>query len=232
MTITMYDSIDLDQIPADAPAVAGYVGGHWPTYHELAARFPHAHHLSIAVTASQHARCLDVEPGDASPAQAPGWFFNFADRSQGLPVLYGSASAVNQINAAMSSAGVGRDQYLIWSAHYTGREHICHPDTCGFPAADATQWTDKAQGRNLDQSICSDQFFGAAPAPGPTPPKEEDIMAIATALNEGGALHVFVEAKDGSVWYTWQKSGESTWQGGVKGKHVAELKPFAPAPAK
>jgi len=64
----------------------------------------------------------------------------------------------------------------------------------------------------------------------PTPPKEEDIVAISTGVNSAGALHVFVEAKDGSVWYTWQRKGETSWQGGAAGKSVAALQPFAPAP--
>jgi hypothetical protein len=72
---------------------------------------------------------------------------------------------------------------------------------------------------------------GVAPTPPtPQPPKEEDIVAIATGTNNGGAFHVFVEAKDGSVWYTWQKKGESAWQGGKQGVSVAKLQPFAPAP--
>jgi len=66
--------------------------------------------------------------------------------------------------------------------------------------------------------------------PQPQPPKEEDIVSVATGVNASGALHVFVEAKDGSVWYTWQKKGETSWEGGEKGKSVAKLQPFAPAP--
>lgn len=234
MTIVMYDSIDLSQFPANPQAVAGYVGGHWPTYNELVQKFPHAYHLSIAVQASQRARCLDVEPGDATPAQAPGWFETHADRSQGLPVLYASASSIHQVVSAMAGAGIGRGEYLLWSAHYNFHEHICSPGGCGYPAADATQWTDKALGHNLDQSACADYFFGPAPAPapGPTPPSPEDIVSISAALNDGGALHVFVEAKDGSVWYTWQKANSTSWEGGKPGKQTAGLQPFAPAPVK
>lgn len=66
--------------------------------------------------------------------------------------------------------------------------------------------------------------------PIPAPPTEEDIVAIAVGTNNAGAFHVFVEAKDGSVWYTWQRKGESNWQGGQPGKSVAGLQPFAPAP--
>lgn len=77
--------------------------------------------------------------------------------------------------------------------------------------------------------------LGAKVIPGagpdqPTPPAEEDIVAIATGVNAAGALHVFVEAKDGSIWYTWQRKGESAWQGGQAGKSTAGLQLFAPKP--
>src|SRR5690349_14515711 len=48
----MFDSIVLGNIPAAAPAVAGYVNGFWPTYKSVVARWPKAKHLSIAVTSS------------------------------------------------------------------------------------------------------------------------------------------------------------------------------------
>lgn len=85
-------------------------------------------------------------------------------------------------------------------------------------------------GPNFPWADVLDMARGGASPPTPTPPKEEDIVAIATGLNNAGALHVFVEAKDGSVWYTWQKKGETSWEGGQPGKAVANLKPFAPAP--
>lgn len=223
--VRMYDSIELDQFPANPEAVAGYVGGKWPTYEPLCAKFPNAHHLSIAVTASQRARCLDIEPGDASPAQAPGWFHNYADRSQGLPVLYTSASQVAGLVATMTAAGITRERYLIWSAHYTHSEHICGVG-CGYHAADATQWTDKALGRNLDQSLCSPAFFGT----GFLTPTPEDLVAVTSFVNSAGVAHVVYEHRDGSLWYTWQKKGENSWEGGQPGKQVAGLKPFAPAP--
>ena len=211
----MYDSITVADIPADAPAVAGYVGGHWPTYNEIVVRFPHAHHLSIAVTASQHARCLDCEPGDASPAQAPSWFINHADRTQGRPVLYGSASAVNQIVQAMSHAGIARAEYLIWSAHYTFREHVCSPSTCGYPQADGTQWTDKSHGRNLDQSICEDYFFSAG-SPAPTPPLPKDTMAIAGYVNENGHSEIVVHLESGEVKNLYKVEGKQAGAPGWK----------------
>jgi hypothetical protein len=147
--------------------VAGYVGGRWPTYVPLVHAHPHAHHLAIAVSASEDAECLDVEAGDARPDQAPAWVRRQQARGVHRPVLYASVSAMPAVLSALSTAGIPRDAVRLWTAHYTGRPHICTP-ACGFgfgTTGDATQWTDRALGRNLDESLCSDSFFGAAARP-------------------------------------------------------------------
>lgn len=157
----MFDSINLDQIPADAPAVAGYVGGNWPTYAQLAKRFPKARRLSIAVASSQDAECLDVEPGDATNDTAPRWVQRQLARGVKKPVVYTSASNVKALLASLAVHGIQRSEIRLWTAHYTFHPHVCGPQ-CGFgiaTTADATQWTDKALGRNLDQSLCARSFW-------------------------------------------------------------------------
>lgn len=62
-------------------------------------------------------------------------------------------------------------------------------------------------------------------------PTKENAVAIAAAELQG-TPHVFVEAQDGSVWYTFQPHGGNAWNGGQQGQHIAGLKPFAPAPGK
>src|SRR5271166_5198896 len=47
--IVMYDTITLNTVPLNPQAVAGYVGGNWPTFALLQRLFPRAKHLSIAV---------------------------------------------------------------------------------------------------------------------------------------------------------------------------------------
>ena len=218
MTITMYDSIDLSQFPSNPEAVAGYVGGYWPTYNELCKKFPNAHHLSIAVNKSQRARCFDIEPGNAVPSDGPAWFKNYGDDSEGPIVIYCGASASQQVINAMSSGGIARSRYLLWSAHYTYKEHTCGPGTCGYPQADGTQWTDKAMGRNLDQSIVSDAFFGTAPAPTPTPPEPADELSICTVVNADGRLETFVQTDEGQIWHSWQVAPNAGWEGSAPGK--------------
>lgn len=150
--IVMYDSIDVNQIPAGAQAVAGYVGGHWPTFSSLERKFPNAKRLSIAVTAEENAECLDVENGDAGPTQAPGWVRRQHARGIVRPVVYANLSTMPQVIAALARNGITRDQYRVWTAHYTNAAHI-------EPGSDATQWTEHGFGRNLDISLCHLTFF-------------------------------------------------------------------------
>lgn len=158
----MYDSVDLSQIPADAPAVAGYVGGSWPTYRELKKRFPHARRLSIAVNASEDADCLDIESGDATPDETPAWVRRQQARGVRRPVVYASASVMPSVLAALKAAGIKRKEVRVWTAHYTFAPHLCGPHSCRYltdTVADATQFTDVAHGRNLDESLLDRGFF-------------------------------------------------------------------------
>ena len=158
----MYDSVDVTQIPANAQAVAGYVGGHWPTYKSLVLKFPKSKKLSIAIAADENADCLDVEKGDASPTQAAAWVRRQHAAGNKCPVVYTSLayaqSLVNLLDASGLKYGI---DYKLWSAHYNFKAHICSPK-CGLRlkvTAHATQYTDKALGRNLDASLCSANFF-------------------------------------------------------------------------
>lgn len=153
MTYTMFDSVNAAAFPPTGfDATAGYTTGRYPSSTAIQARFPNIPHVTIAVTARVDADCLDVEPGDATPAEAPGWF----DRRPANRIIYCAASTINQIRAVMGS----RD-YLLWSAHYTGKPHICGSG-CGYPAADATQWLDRGpNGENVDQSLLSDHFWAS-----------------------------------------------------------------------
>lgn len=157
----MYDSTTIDQIPADAKAVAGYVGGNWTTYPKLVQRFPHARVVSIAVASWQAAECVDRETGDVPAALVPAWVGRAKARGVKRPIVYVSASEAQSLVNLLFRSGYRRSSYRLWTAHYTGREHLCGP-RCGFgqlAPSDATQWTDKALGRNLDQSLTTPSFW-------------------------------------------------------------------------
>lgn len=205
--IVMYDDINLSLIPADAPAVAGYVNGHWPTYREVVRRWPHAKHLSIAVSSNADAECLDVEPGDATNSVAAGWVKRQQARGIKRPVIYTSISNAVPLLRELAKHGIGREDIRLWSAHYTNRRHICGP-YCGFGnvTADATQWTSHSHGRSLDESWCKESFFGTAPKPKPKPvpppaPDPEPVDLKDTA-------YIRIREKDGEVvWEPLTKVG-------------------------
>lgn len=190
MTRVMYDSTTVSAIPANATAVAGYVDGDWPTFKQLG-RF-RANRLSIAVHPDANASCLDIENGDATPQEAAGWVQRQRARGVQRPVVYASRDTLPQVIDLLHHAGVERRQYRIWSAHYTHEPHICSPTSCGASfVADATQWTDRALSRNLDESLLSDSFFGTAKPKHKRIPKPHPKVQGSAA---GGALGVLIAA--------------------------------------
>lgn len=157
--LLMYDSINVSQIPKKAQAVAGYVGGKWPTYNELVKKYPEAHKLSIAISADEDADCLDIEKWDATIDQVPAWVKRAAKSHK--PYVYTSLSQAKALIDTLAKAKIKRDSYKLWTAHYTGRAHRCDVG-CGYgfkDRADATQYDDHALGRNLDVSLCALDFF-------------------------------------------------------------------------
>ena len=163
--VVMWDDVTVSLFPRLAStspdAVAGYRDGRFANEQQLARAFPNHRHLWIVVNAADNADCLDIERGDATPAQAPTWVKRQHARGVKRPVLYCSISAAPAVLEQLAAAGIHRPEIRLWSAHYTGRPHICGPQTCGFSniVADATQWTSRAFNRDLDESLCSPDFF-------------------------------------------------------------------------
>jgi hypothetical protein len=166
----MFDDVNVSLIPKDAEAVAGYVDGHYQTWLKVVSGWPKAKKLMIAVFGGDNGDCLDVEPGDASVTQAAAWvkrqLANWHTRPHDVPrpVIYTSASWMQSVVNALAKSGLryGQD-YLLWSAHYdpSRGEHLCS-SKCGFGikvTAHATQFTDHADNKSLDESLCSPEFF-------------------------------------------------------------------------
>lgn len=155
LRFTMYDTTDpATDLPQHyPPAVAGYVNGAWPSYNGLIKRYPRAKHLSITVNAGADARCLDVETGDATPAEAPAWVRRQHARGIARPVVYANTSTMPAVIAALEANSILRHEYLVFTAHYTGVPHI-------EPGSDATQWESvERPGANYDTSECQPWFL-------------------------------------------------------------------------
>lgn len=159
MARTMYDGITVANLPATATMVAGYVDGLYSNIAALAARFPNATRVPIAVFPStDDGIVLDVETGDATPAQAPGWVQ--MRRSHGVdPTVYCNSDTWPAVRQAFAAAGVPEPHY--WIAAYDN-----NPTIPAGAVAKQYQSTDP-----WDASVVADYWPGidSAPTPAPTP---------------------------------------------------------------
>lgn len=155
MTRIMYDAVTPGNIPAGAQLVAGYADGIYANLPELRARFPHATVVEIAVHWTTRAHVLDVEPGDATPAQAVQWLTQtMRDVDTARLTLYCGTDRWPAVRAAVQAAGIGQPQY--WVAQYDGDPTI--------PAgAVAKQHVGDFHG--YDQSSVADYWPGVDPPP-------------------------------------------------------------------
>jgi hypothetical protein len=162
---TMYDAIHPLNIPVTAQMVAGYVDGLYRWTAANWARFPNAVKVRIAVFPSTNdGHVLDVELGDATPAQAPGWVLR--RRAAGIdPTVYCSLAAWPAVKAAFNAAHVTQPHY--WIAAYPGNGANL------YPGAVAHQYANPGP---VDISVVADYWPGVDPAPSPA----SDIPPIFT----------------------------------------------------
>jgi hypothetical protein len=178
--MTQYEMLDdvnlalVEPLSAGAYAIAGYVNGSFQNWPAIVAKYGKSGKYLLSIdtqgNASAGAQCLDIERFDATIGQAAAWVKATAAAGKAArdlrwyPKVYTSASNAAALVKALSDAGIKRDEYMLWSAHYTGTAHICGPKSCGYPQADATQWTSTFHGASLDASLCYGYFF-AGPVP-------------------------------------------------------------------
>lgn len=180
----MQDGVTVANLSPGYDAYVGYVDGYYVTYPAVQERFPGAHILTLT-TGLGIADGVDVEPGNIAwnngCAAVPGWIKSRIAAGVHRPVIYISSSYGQMIIDKLASAGIARNEFRLFTAHWIGN-HLCGP-TCGNAVADATQW---ACVDNLyDVSTLADDFFGTVPAP-VTPPKPkpkpvpvlEDFMKV------------------------------------------------------
>ncbi len=171
----MYDSVDISQIPNGPHAIAYYIDGHEGvhTHEQMRARFPHARLLPISTGSRVVTECYDIENGDYLPGEA-GELFHIA-RNGGIsrPCMYADLSNMPAVKASLERAGATPADVRLWVAYYNGQ----HDLPTGY---DAHQFTNRALGRNLDESICADTFFEPAK---PTVHVPQDIARVIVAYD-------------------------------------------------
>jgi hypothetical protein len=157
MTREMYDSVTAKDIPSWAALVGGYVSGPYKWKPADWAMFPNAVHVPIATQANVNdGVVLDVERGDATPEQAPGWVER--RRAAGIdPTVYCSLSVWDEVKRAFEAAHVPQPHY--WIAHYDGAD-ILPVGTV------AKQYINPPNsGGHYDRSIVADYWPGIDPLP-------------------------------------------------------------------
>lgn len=183
---TMYDSVTPRNILKANPnpqMVGGYLNGRYAWSQADWALFPNAVHVRISVRDSLlDGHVLDVETGDATPQEAPGWLT--ARRKAGAdPAIYCNRSTWPQVQAACQAAGVPEPHYFIATA--SGQAQI------PTGAVAAQYLLDVAPG--IDVSAVADYWPGVdGPASNPTSSTtpQEDDMAFGTPAPAGTNEHV------------------------------------------
>lgn len=163
----MYDSTTASDIPADAEIVAGYVDGRYAWSDADWARFPNAVKVRISVFGSLDADVLDVEPSDATPADAAVWVAQKNARREHATVYCGGYNRT-QVDAVC--AGL---EYDVWLADPTGVAH-------NNDAATQYSWHGFT-GEHFDLSLCADWWPRVAAAE-PDGPSVADLLQALSYL--------------------------------------------------
>jgi hypothetical protein len=164
----MDDSTSAAGIPADATMVAGYVDGLWPSYAAIVERFPGAVHVGIAVNPADNAGdVLDVENGDATPAQVPAWWAMRSQAGVPRPCAYVNRSNLGAVDQALVDARIPVWAAVLWVATLD-RTVASGTSPHGYPIVACQTWD---YGGYDESVVFDDNWPAAAPLPSypPTP---------------------------------------------------------------
>lgn len=184
----MADSVNVADLPAGFDLYGAYDDGSYNNVNAARAKFPGVPIVAITVFArDDFGDVLDVETGDATPAEAPAWVQQ--RRAAGAdPSVYCSASIWQQVIDAFDAAHESQPHY--WIAAYPGIGQEVYPGSV------AHQWIDRGP---YDESVVADYWPGIDPPPEP-PSNMEEEMAHWQA---GGQDHVS-GIIGGKAYHWWQ----------------------------
>jgi hypothetical protein len=214
MTRTMYDATHqlVPNIPTNAQMVAGYLPPSPFAWTDTDwARFPNAVHVRIAVRASTNdGHVLDVETGDATPAEAPGWVA--MRRAAGAdPSVYCSTSLWPTVVQQFAQQGIAQPHY--WVAAYPGGgpvipsgavAHQYESDSIYDKSVVADYWPGVDGGPvtdPIDQNIAA-FVYGGGPStdsavPGRMPSGVSDTSLFGRTVESQGMLQALSDPKTG-----------------------------------
>lgn len=207
MTRRMADSTNVLNLPGGFDLYAGYDDGRWPSADAIKAKYGTKTVIRITVFPSDNeGDCLDVESGDATPAQAPAWIVKRRQAGHGGPLVYCSWSALPSVRQAFTSAGIPFPGF--WVAGYPS------PDGDAIPAGTVGhQWIDHGP---YDESLMVDYLPGIDPAPVPPippvqPTNSEDEVMITGLVAFNGSDHQVQRNASGLIAHFWRGDGGTKW---------------------
>ena len=208
--LLLRDSIDAPLIPRDTPVIAGYGDGRycwspaWKASGGLPAGanwwdlFPRSVQLVIVVNAANAGDVLDVEWGDASPADVPGWCDRFNRPGRRAPTIYCDRNTWPMVQQA---AGGRRVDYWIGTLDGTR-------DVAG---AVAVQYTDTGA---YDESVIHDPSWVGLEDPMALDPNDPVVQSIMGNLKAIGDLATAIAQETAN--------GVSTGPGGLVARLAAQ----------
>lgn len=156
MTRKMADSVAVASLPDDMNLYAGYIDGRYVNVEQVRARFPGKTVIAVTTNPSDNeGDCLDVENGDATAGDAPGWVRRRRLAGHDGPLVYCSEAIWPAVKGAFAAARTAQPSY--WLAGYPGAEGDAIPT-----GAVAHQWIDHG---GWDESCVVDYLPGIDPTP-------------------------------------------------------------------
>ena len=197
---TMFDAVNPANLPADAPAVAGYLDGprsQWPS--SAWNRWTRTPHLVISVLADDRANTLDAEYGNAPNAQVAAAARARQDRGQ-WTVCYSNRSNLDPVCTALRAAGCRlmpaqsfpAPGVYLWIADPTGEAHLDVAEAPVQPVAVQYRW---------DQTTDTSMTWGSFP-PTPPPAGKEPIRLAASIVggcDSSSGTGYYLVGADGGV---------------------------------
>jgi hypothetical protein len=202
----MYDGVDASRLPTTAQMVAGYVDGLYRWSDADWARFPNSVKVRIAVfSTTNDGHVLDVEPGNATPAQSVDWVL--MRRKAGVdPAVYMNTSTWPVVRSAFQARGVTEPHY--WVAQYDGVAVI--------PAGTIAKQYVNDEANGWDLSAVFGYWPGVDPAPTPAP---HPVPAPVPIPQEPDMINFLVDVETGP---NNERPGIWVWLNGVY-SHVATI---------
>lgn len=144
------DSVSPGGMQPGKDVYGGYGAGGYEDYEEVKRDFPGKLYISVSPYVVAGVDCLDIETGDAVPADGPEFVRGWHKVNTNLPMIYANMSTMPSVKDALNAAGLPRSAYYLWVAEWDespnipeGFDGIQFSSTSGFDGDSfyAYMWT-------------------------------------------------------------------------------------------